>query len=86
MAHRLLTYEWNAMSLPRKCETNSSLPASRHESRGSLGQVKQADRSNPSEIKPDVPPAARLAFAEDFTLEHSFPSLQIISIEFSGIY
>jgi hypothetical protein len=63
------------MSLLKKCEAYNRLPASRNKSQGSFGHVRQADQANPSEMKPDVASAARLTFAEDFTLEHSLHSL-----------
>jgi len=74
------------MSLLKQCDVNGRLPASRNKSQRSFGQVRQGDRTNPSEIKPEVPSAARLTFAEDFTVEHSLLSRHIASIEIPGIF
>jgi hypothetical protein len=74
------------MSLLGECDAQNRLSASRNKSQHSFRQVRQADRANPSEIKPDGPRASRLAFAEDFTLEHSLPGLHIVSIGISGSF
>ena len=75
-----------AMSLLKKCDAKNRLSASRNQSRHSFKPVEQADRANPSEIKPDGPPTSRLNFVEDFTLEHSLLGLHITSIEISGSF
>jgi hypothetical protein len=74
------------MSLVKKGDANNCLSASRNKSRHSFRPARQADRTNPSEIKQDEPRATRLTFAEDFTREHSLPDLYITSIEISGSF
>ena len=74
------------MSLLKKCDADNRLPANRNKSGPSFRPVKQADRANPSEMKPDGPSASRLTFVEDFILEHSLPGLHITSIEFAGCF
>jgi hypothetical protein len=76
----------SAMTLLKKCDAKNRLSANRNQSRHSFRPVGQADRANPSEIKPDGPRASRLTFVEDFTLEHSLPGLYITSIEISGSF
>ena len=73
-----------AMSLLKKCNAKDRLSASRNKSRYSLMPAGQADRANPSEIKPDGPRASRLTFVEDYTREHSLPGLYFTLIEISG--
>lgn len=69
------------MRLLKNCNANNRLPVSRNKSQHSIGPVRQTNRSNSPEIKLDGSWASRLTFVEDFTLEHSFPGLQITSIE-----
>jgi hypothetical protein len=75
-----------AMNLLKKCDGKDLLSASRNKSLHSLRPVGQADRANPSEIKPDGTRASRLTFVEDFTLEHSLPGVDITSIKISGFF
>jgi hypothetical protein len=72
------------MSLLKKCDADNRLPADRDKSRSSFSPVKQADRANPSEIKPDGPSASRLTFVEDFTREHSLPGAASVLIGIPG--
>jgi hypothetical protein len=72
------------MSLLMKCDAKNRPSASRNKSRHSFGPAGDADRANPSEIKPDGPPASTLTFVEDFTREHALRGLHITSIEISG--
>ncbi len=75
-----------AMSILMKCDAETRLSASRNKSRHSFKPAGQADRANPSVIKPDGPRASRPTFVEDFTREHSLLGLHITSIEISGIF
>ena len=75
-----------AMSLLKKCDVKNRLSASPNESRHSFRPVRQADRANSSEIKPDRPWASRVTFVEDFSLEHSLPGLHMSLIEISGSF
>jgi hypothetical protein len=74
------------MSLLKKCDARNRLPASRNKSQHSFGPVRQADRVNSLEIKPDGPWAGRLTFVEDFTREHFLPGSQITSIGSLGSF
>ena len=73
-----------AMILLKKCDANNRLPVSRSKSWPSFRPVRQADRVNPPEIKPDGLWATRRTFVEDFTREHSLSGLHFTSIEVSG--
>jgi len=72
--------------LLKKFDANNRLPVSRSDSRPSFRPVRQADRVNPPEIKPDGLWAGRLTFVEDFTREHSLPGLHFTSLEVSGSF
>ena len=74
------------MILLKKCDADNRLPANRNKSRPSFRPVEQADRANPSEMKPDRPSASRLTFVEDFTREHSLPGPASILSEISGSF
>jgi hypothetical protein len=74
------------MNLLKKCNAKDRLSASWNKSLHSLMPVGQADRANPSEIKPDGPRVSKQTFVEDFTREHSLPGVHITSIEISGSF
>ena len=76
----------SAMSLLKQRNATNRLIASLNQGRQSFRLGGQADRANPSEIKPDEPRASGLTFVEDFTLEHSLPGLHIASFELSGCF
>jgi hypothetical protein len=69
-----------------KCNAKSRSSTSRNKSGPSFRPVGQADRAHSSEIKPDGRLASRLTFVEDYTREHSLPSLYKTSIEISGSF
>jgi hypothetical protein len=77
-----------AMSLLKKCDVNNRLPASGNRSQHSFRPVRDADKANPSEIKPDGPSASRLTFVEDFILEHDLrgPGRHITASEILGFF
>ncbi len=74
------------MNLLKKCASNDRLYASRNQGRHSSNEVGQAGRADSSGIKADTTRAGGRNFAEDFTREHSLPSLHTASIEISGSF
>jgi hypothetical protein len=76
------------MSLLKKCDADSRLPASLNKSQDSIGPARDADEANSSEIKPGRPRASKLTFIEDFILEHSLPGpgKHIIASETLGFF
>ncbi|MGA3370407.1 MAG: hypothetical protein ABSC48_01465 [Terracidiphilus sp.] len=74
------------MSLLEKCATINSLSASAANSRHSFRPVEEAGRVHSPEMKPQKLWAARMTFAEDFTLEHSSSGLHIGLIEIPGSF
>jgi len=72
------------MILLKTSNANSRQSFGRNKSQRSLGSVGKASSADSSEIKSDGLWAAKLTFVEDFTLEHSFPGLQITLTEISG--
>lgn len=74
------------MSIPRICKVKDPLFASRNKSRSSFRRATRADGPKPLEIALEAVAASRLTFVEDFTLEHSLPSLQIASFEMAGSF
>jgi len=71
------------MRLLKKCDANDRMPASLRNGQHLFGPVRQAKASA---SKPLGSWASGLTFVEDFTLEHSFPGLQIPSIEILGSF
>jgi len=76
------------MSLLKKCDVNNRLPESRIKSQHSIGPVRDADKANSPEIKPDEPRTSRLTFVKDFIQEHSLPGpgKHISASEFLGFF
>ena len=74
------------MSLLKRCAVKNRLSVNRDKSRHPFRPLGQACVMNSSEIKPDRPLVGKLTFVEDFTREHSFPVLNIASIEVSGSF
>jgi hypothetical protein len=75
----------SAMSLFKKCAANDHLPASQNMSRRSFWPAAQAGEA-PSGSKPDRSRTDKLAFRDDFTLEHSLSGRQIAPTEISGSF
>jgi len=68
----------------KKCDTRNRLSASQNKSQRSFRQVGHTIKADFSEIKPEETIAKRLAFAQDFLLEHSVSGLHKMKIEMSG--
>jgi hypothetical protein len=74
------------MNLLKKCVVKNRLSMNRDKSQCPFRPLGQAGGVNSSEIKPDGPLVGRLTFVEDFTREHSFPVLHVVSIGISGTF
>ena len=74
------------MSVSKKCDTNGRLSANRNEGRRSSRRATQHDAAISLEIRRERPRPSELTFAEDFMLEHSYPSPHNISIEIAGSF
>jgi hypothetical protein len=64
------------MGLLDECEATKRLATNQNIGQHLFRPVDQVDGAYPSEVKPYAP-GVRLTFAEDFFLEHSFPSQHI---------
>jgi hypothetical protein len=73
------------MSLIKQSAVIKRLPASCSKSRKLFMPVDWAKRENLPEAKSDELGTGKLAFDEDFTLEHSIHSLRITATEISGV-
>jgi hypothetical protein len=74
------------MSPVRVRDASDHRSASRNKIRQLSRTVAQADRTPSAEIEVDRPLVSRLAFVEDFTLEHSFPGQCITTLEIAGTF
>lgn len=74
------------MSLLTKSAVTKRLPAGCSESRKLFMPVDWTKRENLPGTKSDELRTGRLAFGEDFTMEHSICSLRITATEISGIF
>jgi len=73
------------MSVLTKCDVNDHLSSKRGKGRGLLRRA-QTDKTYPLEITPESPRTNRVAFLDDFTLEHSLPSRQFPVIAMTGSF
>lgn len=70
----------------KECEARDSLPAGRSKSHNAYRPVRQANRTNASELEMDGARAKKTTFAEDFMLEHSNSGLLIALMGSAGSY
>lgn len=74
------------MSLLKNSTVRKRLPAGCRESRRLFIAVDWTEKENLSDTKSGELRAGRLAFVEDFTLEHSIRNFRITATEISGVF